>query len=80
MFRAFEKWEGTVYSGVFFLFSTQNQVPQIFIAIGRVIYHIKVLLIVIRTILKNLKSIFFSVEKSRFEIFDFWSNLELIPV
>ena len=62
-----------MYSGVlvfFFLFSTQNQVPQISIGMGRVIYHIKALSIVIRTTSKNFKN-FFNVEKN-------YSNFELI--
>ena len=51
-----------LYSGVLiFLFSIQNQVPQIIIGMGRVIYQIKAILVVIRTTLKN--SIFFLVSK-----------------
>ena len=48
-----------------FLFSTQNQVPQIIIGIGRVIYHIKTLSVVIQTTLKNLKLISQSREKQK---------------
>ena len=47
-----------LYSGVLvILFSIQNQVPQIIIGMGRVIYQIKAISVVIRTTLKN--SIFF---------------------
>ena len=49
----------------FVMFSAQNQVPQIIIGMGRVIYHIKDLPVVIR-ILKN----FPKVEKNWFEIFE----------
>ena len=41
-------------------------------------YHIKALSVVIRTIFENFEKKFHSVEKNRFEIFDFWSNFELI--
>ena len=44
---------------------------------GRVIYHIKGLLVVIWATLKNYIN-FLSVEKNRFEIVDFWSNFELL--
>ena len=38
LFRPFEKWGGTLFSGVIvFLLSTQNQVPQIIMGIGRMI-------------------------------------------
>ena len=43
---------------------------------GRVIYHIKSILVVIPTILKNFDTFFFSVEKNRFEIFDFQFNFQ----
>ena len=39
-------------------FSTQNQVPQKIIGKDRVIYHIKILLVVIRTTSKNFENIF----------------------
>ena len=42
-----------------------------------VMYHIKALSIVMRINLQNFKKVF-SVEKNRFEVFDFWSNFELI--
>ena len=49
-------------------------IVQISIVQGWVIYHIKALSVVIRTTLKTSKK-FHSVEKNRFEIFDFWSIL-----
>ena len=53
----------------FFLFSMQNQVPQIFIGMGLVISHIKALSIVIQPKLKHFNIL--SVEKNWFEIFNF---------
>ena len=41
----------------FFLFSTQNQVPQIIVGMGRVIYHAEALSVVIRTMLNKFPSI-----------------------
>ena len=41
----------------FFLFSTKNQVPKIIIGMGRVIYHIKALPVLIRTTSKKFPSI-----------------------
>ena len=59
-----------VYFSFFFLFSTQNQVPQITIRMGRMIYHIKAISIVIRTKFKKFEKLF-TVERERIEIFDF---------
>ena len=39
----------------YFLFSTQNQVPQIIIGLDGEIYHIKTLLVVIRTTFENFR-------------------------
>ena len=58
---------------IFFLFSTQNQVPQIIIGLGRVVYHIKALSVVIRMSSQKKLKKFPSVEKNWFEIFDFSS-------
>ena len=46
----------------FFLFSTQNQIPQIMIALVLVTYQIKVLSVVIRTTFENFK-FFFTVSR-----------------
>ena len=54
----------------FFLFSKQNQVPQIVTGMGRVIYHTKAISIVIRTTLKKILSCP-SVEKSWFKFLNF---------
>ena len=54
--------------------------PRIIIGMGRLIYHIKALSIVIQTTIKNFESQFFSVEKNRSETFDFWSNFELVRI
>ena len=66
-----------VYLDFLLFVFTQNQVPQIMIGRGSVIYHIKVLSVVIRANFKNFEN-FFIVEKNRFEIFNFWSNFELL--
>ena len=57
-----------------FLVSTQSQVPQIIIAMGRMRYYFKALLIVIRSTIKK----FLIVEKNWFQILDYWSYFELI--
>ena len=62
VFRPFEKWGGTLYPGVlvflFFLFSTHNQLPQILMGMGRVMYQIKTLTVMIRATFKSFKNIF----------------------
>ena len=70
-----------VFGGVlvfFFLFSTQNQVPQKTSEMGRVIYHNEALSIVIRMTFKKIQFFFHSSEKNRFEVLDFWSISELM--
>ena len=63
MFRPL-KVGGTLYSGVdyFFLFFFvsffQNQVPQIIMKMGLVLYHIKDLTVVVRTTMKSFKKVF----------------------
>ena len=62
------------FSFFFFLFSTQNRVPQIIIGMARVIYQIKGLSVVIRTKLKRCQK-FFSVSRKtglNFLIFEFF--------
>ena len=51
----------------FFLFSTQNQLPQIAIGQGLVIYYIKALSVVIRTPLQNFEKIFPVSRKTAFK-------------
>ena len=62
----------------FVFFSTQNQVPQIIIGMGRMIYHIKVFSVLIRTTSEIFSKCCLSVEAKRFEILDFWSYFERI--
>ena len=65
---AVEKLEEFVFGCFFFyflLFSTQNQVSQIIIGIGRVIYHIKAILVAIRMKFKNFEKKF-SVFRKKF--------------
>ena len=72
LFRPFEKCGGTLYSGVLKFFSTQNQVPQKFIEMSRVIYLIEALSVVILETLKR----FSQSEKDWFKISDFCFNFE----
>ena len=51
-----------------------NQVPQIIIGMELVIHHITALSVSIGTTLK----FFLGVERNRFAILDFWSDLDLI--
>ena len=53
-----------VFYFLFFLFSTQNQVSQIIIGIGRAIYHIKAILVAIRMTLKNFEKKFSVLRKN----------------
>ena len=57
-------------SGFFSLFYTQNQAPQISIRMGRMIYHIKDLSIVIRARFLNFQK-WFQYQEKQFEIFWF---------
>ena len=50
-----------------FLFSTQNQVPQIIIEMGQKINHYKVVLVVFQTIFKNFQ--FFHFQKCRYTFY-----------
>ena len=62
---------GTLYPGVlvfFLFFSTQNQVPQIIIGLGRLINRIRVL-----NLIEKFPKFFSSVEINRFKVFDFSS-------
>ena len=59
-----------VFGCVLVFFWTQNQVLQITMELGWWIYHIKTLLVLIRNFLKIWKC-FLSVDKNRFEMFDF---------
>ena len=53
------------FSGfLFFLFSTQNQVPQIIIGIGQMVYHIEAFLVLIRTTLTKFER-FFTVSTTK---------------
>ena len=78
LFRPLKMRKNFVFGICFGFFSTQNQVPQIIIRLGLVIYHHEALSVVIRTTLKNFPKKFASVEKHRFEVFDFRSNFEQI--
>ena len=56
LLRSLKMGRNIVFGGVLvFLFSTQNQVPQIIIGLDWVIYHINALIVVIGTTLKNFK-------------------------
>ena len=56
-----------------FLFSTQSQMPQLIIRLGRVIYHVKAVSVVIRTRFKNAEH-FFQFERNLFRMFLFRST------
>ena len=65
------------------MFSIQNQVPQIIIGLGCVMYQIKALSVMIGFTLKirftlNIRLTYPNVEKNRFEIFDFSSNFDRV--
>ena len=60
----------------FVSFSAQNQIPQIIIRKGGVIYQNKALSVVIPTTLENFKKKI--LEKDWLKVFDFWSNFDLI--
>ena len=47
-----------MYSGVFYFFSTQNQVKQIIIGLGSMKYHFKALSVLTRSTLKNFQNFF----------------------
>ena len=68
-----------MYLGVLvFCFSTKCQVPRIVIAIGRVIYQVRTLLVVIRMTIKPCQKHFTVPRKTGLNFFDFNFNSEPI--
>ena len=68
-----------MYLGVLvFCFSTKCQVPQIVIAIGRVIYQVKTLLVLVRMTIKPCQKHFSVPRKTGLIFFDFNFNSEPI--
>ena len=55
LFRTLERGKNFAFG--FFVFHVKSQIPQIIIIIGRMIYHINALSVVIRTTLKSFKKL-----------------------